>query len=221
MLTIGIAAFGWWGRHVCGRLRDHPGIRVGAVAEPVEALHLDIAAMRLGVRTAYNDLLNDPAIEAVVLTTPHMFHEEQVVAAAAAGKHVFCEKPLGMTAASARRSVEACDAAGVVLGIGHERRFEPAMRWLKAMLEAGTLGTIMHVECAFSHDKLIGVPPGGWRTSKQLSPGAGMTGMGIHLTDLLLWMFGRSTPCRRRFATGRSAGPPATWWWRSSASGRE
>ena len=43
MLTIGIAGFGWWGRHVCGRLRDHPGIRVGAVAEPVEALHLDIA----------------------------------------------------------------------------------------------------------------------------------------------------------------------------------
>lgn len=190
MLTIGIAGFGWWGKHIAGRLKGHPGIRVGAVAEPVEALRAEIAAMGLPARAAYEDLLADPAIDAVTLTTPHMFHEAQVVAGAAAGKHVFCEKPLGMTEASARRSVEACKAAGVTLGIGHERRFEPAMRRLKGMVERGELGTIMHVECAFSHDKLIGIPPGGWRTSKELSPGAGMTGMGIHLTDLLIWMFG-------------------------------
>jgi predicted dehydrogenase len=190
MLTIGIAGFGWWGKHIANRLKGHPGIRVGAVAEPVEALRGEIAALGLPARAAYEDLLADPTIDAVILTTPHMYHEAQVVAGAAAGKHVFCEKPLGMTEASARRSVAACREAGVTLGIGHERRFEPAMRRLKGMVERAELGTIMHVECAFSHDKLIGIPAGGWRTSKELSPGAGMTGMGIHLTDLLIWMFG-------------------------------
>jgi predicted dehydrogenase len=190
MLTIGIAGFGWWGKHIANRLKGHSGLRVGAVAEPLEALRAEITAMGLPAVATYEDLLADPSIDAVVLTTPHMFHEAQVVAAAAAGKHVFCEKPLGLTKASAGNSVSACQQAGVVLGIGHERRFEPAMRRLKGMVERGELGTIMHVECAFSHDKLIGIPTGGWRTSKELSPGAGMTGMGIHLTDLLIWMFG-------------------------------
>ncbi|MDZ5696639.1 Gfo/Idh/MocA family oxidoreductase [Chelativorans sp. M5D2P16] len=190
MLNVAVAGFGWWGRHIVTRLAGRGGIRVIAVAEPVEALHEDIRAHRVEPVADYAAVLADPRVEAVVLTTPHMLHEEQVRQAAAAGKHVFCEKPLGITAASARRSVAACRQAGVVLGIGHERRFEPAMRRLKAMLEAGELGTIMHAEAAFSHDKLAGIPAGGWRTSKELSPGAGMTGMGIHLTDLLLWMFG-------------------------------
>lgn len=190
MLNISIAGFGWWGRHIASRLTGHADIRVTSVAETNTALHDDIRALGLRPLDSFEAALSEPDTEAVILTTPHMFHEEQVVQAAAAGKHVFCEKPLGLTAASARRSVEACREAGVVLGIGHERRFEPAMRRLKAMIDEGALGTVMHAEAAFSHDKLTGLPTGGWRTSKELSPGAGMTGMGIHLTDLLLWMFG-------------------------------
>jgi predicted dehydrogenase len=193
MLTVGIAGFGWWGRHIARRLQGNARLRVAAVAEPVAALHPDIAALGLRPVAGIDDLLADPAIGAVILTTPHMYHEAQVRQVAAAGRHVFCEKPLGLTAASARASVAACRDAGVVLGIGHERRFEPAMVRLKAMVEAGELGTLMHAEAAFSHDKLSGIPPGGWRTSKSLSPGAGMTGMGIHLTDLLLWMLGPVT----------------------------
>jgi predicted dehydrogenase len=190
VLNVAVAGFGWWGRHICNRLQGNPNLRVAMVAEPAEALHEDIRKLGLKVVPTYEEVLADLSVTAVVLTTPHMFHEEQVVAAAAAGKHVFCEKPLGLTAASARRSLQACRDAGVVMGIGHERRFEPAMQRLKAMIEAGELGTVMHVEAAFNHDKLSGIEPGGWRTSKELSPGAGMTGMGIHLTDLLLWMLG-------------------------------
>ena len=130
-------------------------------------------------------------VDAVILTTPNTAHEEQVIACAAAGKHVFCEKPLGLTAASARRSMAAVEKAGVHLGIGHERRFEPAMVALKSAIEGSELGTIMHAEAAFSHDKLIGVPKNDWRTSKAVSPAAGMTAMGIHLTDLMISFFGR------------------------------
>ena len=117
-MIIGIAGFGWWGRHISNRLKGHPSLRIAAVAEPVAALHPEIEGMGLRVVDAYEELLADPSIDAVMLTTPNMFHEEQVVAGAAAGKHVFCEKPLGITETSARRSVEACRAAGVVLGIG-------------------------------------------------------------------------------------------------------
>lgn len=190
MLNIAVVGFGWWGRHICRRLDRHAGIRVACVAETEVSLHDEIRSIGLRPVATYAEVLADSGVDAVVLTTPHMVHEEQVVAGARAGKHIFCEKPLGLTEASARRSLTACREAGKVLGIGHERRFEPAMQRLKAMIEAGELGVVMHAEAAFSHDKLTGIAPGGWRTDKTLSPGAGMTGMGIHLTDLFLWMFG-------------------------------
>ncbi len=190
-LRIAIAGFGWWGRHIAKRLKSHNGIDVAAVVEPAKAVHADIRSEGLEPMSDLDAALSRPDIDAVILTTPNPVHEEQVIACARAGKHVFCEKPLGLTAASARRSVAAVAEAGVQLGIGHERRFEPAMVALKQSIDAGELGTIMHAEAAFSHDKLIGVPKGDWRTSKAVSPAAGMTAMGIHLTDLLISFFGR------------------------------
>ena len=190
-LHIAIAGFGWWGKHIATRLEGHASITVAAVIEPAAALHPAITEKGLTPLDTLDAALARDDVDAVILTTPNPVHEEQVIACAEAGKHVFCEKPLGLTAASARRSVAAVEAAGVQLGIGHERRFEPAMVALKSAIDAGDLGTIMHAEAAFSHDKLIGVPAGDWRTSKAVSPAAGMTAMGIHLTDLLISFFGR------------------------------
>ena len=188
--TLAIAGFGWWGKHIATRLADHPTIKVHGVIDPVPAQRAAIEAAGLTAFETFDGVLADPTVDAVVLTTPNPVHEAQVIACAEAGKHVYCEKPLGLTAASARRSVAAVKAAGVQLGIGHERRFEPAMVALKKAIAAGDLGTIMHAESAFSHDKLIGVPKDDWRTKPEVSPAAGMTAMGIHLTDLLIWFFG-------------------------------
>jgi predicted dehydrogenase len=116
-----------------------------------------------------------------------------VLAAAEAGKHVFCEKPLALTRADAERSVEACRKAGVMLGIGHERRFELAIGEVRRLVRDGALGTIMHAEANFSHDKLANVPADDWRASATDAPAAGMTAMGIHLTDLFLDLLGPAT----------------------------
>ncbi len=190
-LRIAIAGFGWWGRHIAKRLSDHPRFAVTAVIEPALTVHAEIHAQGPEPLADLDAALERSDVDAVVLTTPNLVHEEQVIACARAGKHVFCEKPLGLTAASARRSVAAVEQAGVRLGIGHERRFEPAMVMLKSAIDANAIGTIMHAEAAFSHDKLVGVPKGDWRTSKASAPAAGMTGMGIHLSDLLISFFGR------------------------------
>ncbi len=191
MITVAIAGFGWWGQHMLRRLEGHQDIKVKMVIDPSPERQRQIAEMNAEAVSDLDAALNDPEIDAVILTTPNQLHEEQVTASAKAGKHVFCEKPLGLTGASAKRSVEACQKAGVVLGIGHERRFEPALVEVRKMVEAGELGTLMHVEAAFSHDKLTNVPAGDWRTSKAVCPAAGMTGMGIHLSDLYIAMFGR------------------------------
>lgn len=188
-LKIGVVGFGWWGRHVGARLARHDGFDLVAVAEPDAALHADIRETGAAALPDLDALLGTDA-EAVILTSPNALHDAQVAACAAAGLHVFCEKPLSLTAAGARASVAACREAGVVLGVGHERRFEPAIAALKGLLDEGALGTIMHAELAFSHDKLKGLATGGWRTSRAQAPAAGMTQMGIHLTDLMIWFFG-------------------------------
>lgn len=203
--TVAIAGFGWWGKHIATRLQGHEWLHVAGVIEPATDNHGAIAEMGLTAWSDFDAPLALEKIDAVILTTPNPLHEEQIARVAAAGKHVFCEKPLGLTANSARRSVKACEAAGVQLGIGHERRFEPAMLALRAALDAGELGTVMHAEAAFSHDKLINVSANDWRTRKEVSPAAGMTAMGIHLSDLLISFFG-PVETLHAFTSDRSLG---------------
>lgn len=191
LLRISIAGFGWWGRHIARRIAENPRFELVSIAEPSAEHGPAIDACGVPQLTDFSDAIADRSVDAVILTTPNPVHVEQVTAAAAAGKHVFCEKPLALTGTGARKAVEACRAADRVLGIGHERRFEPGLESVRAMIDNGDLGTLMHAEAAFSHDKLINVPKDNWRTRKSVSPAAGMTGMGIHLTDLYIWMFGR------------------------------
>lgn len=191
MLRVSIAGFGWWGRHIAKRITDNPRFELVSIAEPATGHDDAIAEFGVQRQPDFADVVANDSVDAIILTTPNPVHVEQVSAAAAAGKHVFCEKPLALTGEGARLAVEACRAAKRVLGIGHERRFEPGLEAIKSMIDQGSLGTIMHTEAAFSHDKLINVPKDNWRTRKSVSPAAGMTGMGIHLTDLYIWMFGK------------------------------
>ena len=86
--------------------------------------------------------------------------------------------------------VVAARNAGLVLGVGHERRFEPAMEKVTQMVGSGDLGTILHAEANFSHNLFTSLEADNWRGSQQEAPAAGMTGMGVHLTDLLISMLG-------------------------------
>jgi predicted dehydrogenase len=190
VVRAAVAGLGWWGKHIVRRMAGSEVVRITTAVETNPALAAFADEHGLAYRSNLGDVLTDPEIDAVILATPHSMHTSQVLAAAAAGKHVFCEKPLALTRADAERSVAACRAAGVVLGIGHERRYEPGMVEVERLVREGALGTIMHVEADFSHDKLANVPPGDWRTAPTDAPAAGMTAMGIHLTDAFVHLFG-------------------------------
>lgn len=176
---------------MAARLNRENGFRLVCIVEPDASNHANIAALDLPVCESLEHALASHQAMAVILTSPNPLHEEQVRLCAAQGCHVFCEKPLALNGLSARRAVTACADAGIVLGIGHERRFEPALQTIKQAVNENTLGTLMHAEAAFSHDKLASLDQSNWRTRKDIAPAAGMTGMGIHLTDLFIWMFGR------------------------------
>jgi predicted dehydrogenase len=190
MIRAAIAGLGWWGKHMVRRMADSDALRIVAAIE-TNPTHESFAAEHgLRFTADFAAPLKDPDIDAIILCTPHSMHAEQVLAVAAARKHVFCEKPLALKRSDAERSVRACREAGVVLGIGHERRFEPAIGEVRRLIREGALGTIMHAEGHFSHDKLAQVPEGDWRTSPKDAPAAGMTAMGIHLTDLFIDLLG-------------------------------
>ena len=133
---------------------------------------------------------HDPAVEAVVLATPHSLHEAQIEAAVAAGKHVFCEKPLALTKAGAEKAVALCRDAGLVLGMGHERRWEPPIADMLAKADAGELGRIQQIEANFSHDKFLSLDRNNWRLKADQAPAGGMTATGIHLLDLSVRLLG-------------------------------
>jgi predicted dehydrogenase len=183
---------GWWGKKMLSVLEAAPGdIRVVRAVEPnLETVRSLCAEKGIPLSADYADALNDPQVEAVVLATPHALHEAQIAAAAAAGKHVFCEKPLALTRAGAEKAVGLCKAAGLVLGMGHERRWDPPIAAMLARADKGELGRIHQIEANFSHDKFLALDRGNWRLKADNAPAGGMTATGIHLLDLSVRLLG-------------------------------
>jgi predicted dehydrogenase len=144
----------------------------------------------LALTTDYAQVLADPNIDAVVLCTPHSQHAKEVIAAAKAGKHVFCEKPFTLTRADAEAAVAACKAAGVTLMIGFNRRYAPAFLDMKRRIGAGEIGMVRHVEGQFSGPPSYQIEPGNWRSNQIESPGGSMTARGVHVVDSMVSIAG-------------------------------
>ena len=192
MLDASIVGLGRWGRNLVNAVQgksEHLRF-VRGVAMELEAARPFGAVHGFTVTDQYEDALADPQVQAVVLATPHLLHTQQIVAAARAGKHVYCEKPLALKLADARTSVDACQAAGVVLGLGQQRRFWPSVAAVRELVQQGALGEILHVEGHFSNENSNNVLPDSWRDHPEESPGGGMTGAGLHVLDSMISMLG-------------------------------
>ena len=188
MLNAAIIGLGWWGKTLVESVQStSQRIRFTKAATLDPAAAADFAAQHgLCLVLDYHAVLADPGIAAVIIATPHSLHVEQIIAAAEAGKHVFSEKPLALNLADARRAVDACVAAGVVLGVGHDRRLLPGIRAIKDQVDSGALGDIIHMEAQYSNDAMSRGLTGAWRAEDREAPGGGMTGPGLHALDSLL-----------------------------------
>jgi len=191
MLRVAVVGLGWWGRVIVGLLRESAKLRA-VMAVSVHAADATEFARENGLEFApdFDRALQDSRVDAVILCTPHSQHCAQIVKAANAKKHVFCEKPLSLTRADALRAVEACASNGVALGVGHERRFEPPILELQRLAAGGELGTLLQVEANFSQDKFLDLPPDNWRLSEKEAPAGPMTATGIHVLDLAVGLLG-------------------------------
>lgn len=204
MFNVAVVGMGWWGKIIVPLLKTSKKISVSTVVEVNAAAIADFAQQhKVKVVSDFNAVLKDPAIQGVVLCTPHTQHTEQIIAAANTGKHVFCEKPLSMTRADVLRAIKAVNDNKVALAVGHERRFEPPVLEAMRIIQSGELGTPLQIEANFSQDKFLTLAADNWRLSGKEAPAGPMTATGIHLLDLSVGVFGEA---ERVFASVKQLG---------------
>lgn len=204
-VRIGLLGYGWWGKIIAAQIAKSPWLHLAGVAEiqpqALAAMASDPLLRSIPLHGDPAGLLAQTDVEAVILCTPHPQHAQQIVAAAQAGLHVFCEKPLCLTLEDARAAVAECERQQRVLGIGHERRFEPEVIALRQLIASGELGEVLQIEANFSQDKFLALPKDNWRLSNTLAPVGPLTATGIHLVDLSIAILGPCDTLWARLAT--------------------
>ncbi len=188
-VRVASIGLGWWGGTLAEKAAS-AGLQIVSCFSRTEEQRVDFARAYGGVAAeSVEALLSDPDVEGVLIATPHSTHADFVVEAAAAGKHIFVDKPFTLVVAEAKRANAAAESAGVVLQVGHNRRRQPANRRLKEMVEAGELGAIQYAEANLSNPRGLN-PRTGWRGDPAESPAGGMTGLGVHMADNLNYLLG-------------------------------
>jgi predicted dehydrogenase len=191
MIRAAIHGLGRWGRRLLESVRGSDAISITTGISRDPARHAELAQSG-GIRvvSSYGRVLRDPAVDAVILATPHSQQAAQIVQAAKAGKHVFVEKPFTLTRASAEKAIDACRAAGVTLALGFNRRYAPSFVEMMRRIEAGEIGRVLHVEGQNSGATGHGLEPGYWRSTRKEAPGGGMTARGVHALDCMIRIAG-------------------------------
>ncbi|MFI7602063.1 Gfo/Idh/MocA family oxidoreductase [Actinoplanes sp. NPDC049681] len=184
MLKVGVVGTGMIGQdHIRRMTTVLAGVEVAAVTDVDMETAKKVAEGLPGatVHGSGEDLIADPEVEAVVVCSWGPTHEQYVLAAIAAGKQVFCEKPLATTEQACRRIVEAESAAGKrLVQVGYMRRYDEAYRALKAVVDSGRIGTPLMMHCAHRN---ASVPP-------HYAADMAITDTAVHEIDMVRWMFG-------------------------------
>jgi 1,5-anhydro-D-fructose reductase (1,5-anhydro-D-mannitol-forming) len=158
----------------------------------------------IGAGTSYEAMLADSRVDAVLVTTPNALHPGHVIAAARAGKHVLCDKPLATSAAEAERVVEECVRAGVRLGINFQTRHHTCFEDARRVIASGDLGEVVYAQ--------VDASPGasrlaGWRTDPALAGLGAVNNIAVHIYDLLRYLLGAEVvEVAAMFETGRDGG---------------
>src|SRR5215470_8786439 len=179
-LRVAVVGIGWWSDVLADAALRSDAVEIAACYTRSDDKRRAFAA-KYGCRaaTSYDEILADPDIVAVINTTPNSAHLATTRIAAEAGKHVFLDKPIANTVAEGREIARVCEAAGVVLALGYQRRRESHFRWIKAEIDAGRFGKIDLAS---------------WRYQAACMPGGVMLQIGIHYVDVLEMLIG---PVRR------------------------
>ena len=200
-LRVACIGMGWWSDVLADAIKRSGQIEIVACFTRSEQKRAAFAG-KYGCSPAdsYEAILANPAVEAIVNTTPNDVHLPTTRQAASAGKHVFLDKPIANNVSDGRAIAECCRKAGVVLAMGYQRRRESHFRWVKRQIEAGVFGKLVNAEANISRDRLGQFDISSWRYQAAGMPGGVMLQIGIHYTDVLEYLIGPIVAVRGQFA---------------------
>lgn len=203
-LRFGVIGAGMAGPLNAGALRDISDVEIVAFSTRREEICKSFCE-EYGIPdyyTDYRDLLAREDIDAVCVGTPPYLHEEMVTAAAKAGKHVMCEKPIAVNLEEADRMIQVCREAGVKLGVIFMYRFMDQAQMIKQAIDEGRLGKLISVDCSgkcFRSDEYYA--SGDWRGTWKGEGGGGLMSQTIHFIDLMLYLVGDVERLQGRYMT--------------------
>ncbi len=200
-VRVACIGMGWWSDVLADAIKRSDKLKIVACYSRSPEKRQAFAG-KYGCRATerYEAILDDRAVEAIVNTTPNDVHLETTRAAAAAGKHVFLDKPIANSIADARAITAACRKAGVVLALGYQRRRESPFRWIRRQIDDGVFGKLVNAEANISRDRLGKFDLTSWRYTAKGMPGGVMLQIGIHYTDVLEYLLGPVKAVNARLA---------------------
>ena len=190
-LRVACIGMGWWSDVLADAIQRSGKLEIRSCYTRSDEKRKNFAAKyRCRPAASYEALLADAEIKAIINTTPNDVHLATTCAAAAAGKHVFLDKPIANSIADGRAITEACRRAGAVLALGYQRRRESHFRYLRQQIDAGRFGKLVNAEANISRDRLGKVDLSSWRYQAAGMPGGVMLQIGIHYADVLAYLIG-------------------------------
>ena len=193
MINAAIVGLGRWGQNLVNSVQgksDKILFTTGVLRHPENAREY-AEKQGIALTSDLDKVLADPAIDAIVLATPHTVHAEQILAAVKARKPVFTEKPFTLTSRDAGEALRAGARNNVTVGVGFNWRFQPALQEVRKMLDDGRLGKLLHIEGNFCGPSVYRFPKAHWRQQRDEGPAGGMTGRGVHVVDAMLYLAGQ------------------------------
>ncbi|WP_256758876.1 Gfo/Idh/MocA family protein [Cohnella sp. WQ 127256] len=195
-LKVGVIGTGgiFKGAHLPGWL-SHKEVEIVAFCDAFKA-SAEAAAKDFPDAKVYDDyreLIADPSIDIVGISTPNLYHSEIAIAALQKGKHVFCEKPDAVNPVEAQKMADVAKASGKLLMAMRNNRFSEEAKFAKRIIEQGQLGDLYMGRCGWIRRR--GIPGrGGWFTTKELSGGGPLIDLGVHMIDMAMWLSGNPKP---------------------------
>jgi predicted dehydrogenase len=197
-VKVACIGMGWWSDVLADAIKRSGKLGIVACfSRSSEKRQAFAAKYACRAAPSYEEILDDRNIEGIINTTPNGAHLETTRLAAAAGKHVFLDKPIANTIADAKAITRACREAKVVLALGYQRRRESHFRFMKKRIHE--FGTLVNAEANISRDRLGKIDLSSWRYTAEGMPGGVMLQIGIHYTDVLEYLLGPVRAVQGRF----------------------
>ena len=187
-IGIGLIGIGGWGASNAASIMHSRRFTIIGVHDiRKEAAAKFAGRFHTKCHTHIDELMAEPGMQAVCITTPNAFHADMVRAAANAEKHIFIEKPLASNPDDCRKLGQYCKSRQVILQVGHQMRRDPVFREIKRILDSGVLGRPLFAQGVHALDRRS---RDDWRKDAGACPGGSMEQLGVHLIDTLIYLFG-------------------------------